>query len=65
MTVETTEELPNLVGNHCAETPFQYYPGLTTIRVVSVPGRPRLRAGRFKRNATHVVERLSDWNRMN
>ena len=23
MSVETTEELPNLVGNHCPETPFQ------------------------------------------
>jgi hypothetical protein len=21
--VETTQELPNLIGNHCAETPFQ------------------------------------------
>jgi hypothetical protein len=21
--VETAEKLPNLVGNHCAETPFQ------------------------------------------
>ena len=23
MPVETTEELPNLIGNHCPETPFQ------------------------------------------
>jgi len=23
VTVETTKELPNLIGNHCAETPFQ------------------------------------------
>ena len=23
MPVETAEELPNLIGNHCAETPFQ------------------------------------------
>jgi hypothetical protein len=23
MSVETTEELPNLIGNHCPETPFQ------------------------------------------
>jgi hypothetical protein len=23
VTVETTQELPNPVGNHCAETPFQ------------------------------------------
>ena len=26
VTVETTKELPNLVGNHCAETPFKIYP---------------------------------------
>ena len=26
VTVETTNELPNLVGNHCAETPFDTYP---------------------------------------
>ena len=23
MSVETAEELPNLIGNHCPETPFQ------------------------------------------
>ena len=23
MPVETAEELPNLIGNHCPETPFQ------------------------------------------
>jgi hypothetical protein len=23
VTVETTQKLPNPVGNHCAETPFQ------------------------------------------
>ena len=26
VTVETTKELPNLIGNHCAETPFKTYP---------------------------------------
>ena len=39
MPVETAEELPNLVGNHCAETPFQpTY--MTSVDLASLPGTP-------------------------
>lgn len=38
--VEPAEELPNLVGNHCAETPFQLPPCMTSVDLASLPGTP-------------------------
>jgi hypothetical protein len=45
VTVETTQELPNLVGNHCAETPFQVPAGydegpLRPVPRASAPASP-------------------------
>jgi hypothetical protein len=35
--VKPAEELPNLVGNHCPETPFQYPPDMTPADLASLP----------------------------
>jgi len=65
VTVETTQELPNPVGNHCAETPFQVLARMTSVQPVSFPpGVRACDAAHFKRNATHAVECLSDWSLM-
>jgi hypothetical protein len=36
--VKPAEELPNLVGNHCPETPFQYPSDMTPADLASLPG---------------------------
>jgi hypothetical protein len=36
--VKPAEELPNLVGNHCPETPFLYPPDMTPADLASLPG---------------------------
>ena len=36
--VKPAEELPNLVRNHCPETPFQYPPDMTPADLASLPG---------------------------
>ena len=40
--VEPAEELPNLVGNHCAETPFQVPTCMTSVDLASLPGTPTM-----------------------
>jgi hypothetical protein len=62
--VKTAQELANLVGNHCAETPFQVPARYDDHRPGAVPRQPRLRPGQFKANATLAVECLSDWYSM-
>jgi len=64
VTVETTQELPNPVGNHCAETPFQVTARYDERLTGLVPRAPHLRPRHFKRNATRAVECLSDWSLM-
>lgn len=36
--VKPAEELPNLVGNHCPETPFQHLRDMTPADLASLPG---------------------------
>ena len=40
MPVETAEELPNLIGNHCPEPPFQDPTRMTSVSAYSVAGEP-------------------------
>jgi hypothetical protein len=61
VTVETTQELPNPVGNHCAETPFPVLARYDEPPSGLVPRASRPRARHFKRNATRAGECLSGW----
>jgi hypothetical protein len=51
VSVESAQELPNLIGNHCAETPFQYLNLMTPSDAAWVAGR-ETRARHFKTSAT-------------
>ena len=58
--VETAQELPNLDGYHCAETPFQVPTRMTPVDLVPV-ARPQPRARHFKTNATLGLAYVSAW----
>jgi hypothetical protein len=48
VTVETAQELPKLVGDHCAEPLSEYLPGMTTVQSASFPGDPRFASPAFQ-----------------
>ena len=54
VTVETAQELPNLVGDHCTKTPFQVPARYDDRSIGLVPGRPAFR----ERNISREMPRM-------